>query len=132
MEHAEKGLKKPSDTLLLLGLSKEEKALINGLISSFEIETVDLSAAAIERFVQQVPEKKICLIVFRIDESLQKQDRVIREIRDVVGSQVLFLVLVPEKNTGEIGKYLKAGADDYIAKPIDLKTFMKKMERFLG
>ena len=32
----------------------------------------------------------------------------------------------------ESDEAFKAGADDYIAKPIDLKTFMKKMERFLG
>jgi DNA-binding response OmpR family regulator len=27
---------------------------------------------------------------------------------------------------------IKAGADDYLAKPIDLKTFMNKMTRFLS
>ncbi len=32
----------------------------------------------------------------------------------------------------ESDEAFKAGADDYIAKPIDLKTFMKKMERFLS
>ena len=32
----------------------------------------------------------------------------------------------------ESDEAFKAGADDYIAKPIDLKTFMKKMEQFLG
>ena len=32
----------------------------------------------------------------------------------------------------ESDEAFKAGADDYISKPIDLKTFMKKIERFLG
>lgn len=32
----------------------------------------------------------------------------------------------------EMDEAINAGADDYIAKPIDLKTFMSKMERFLN
>jgi hypothetical protein len=116
-------LKTPSEAILLLDLLTEEKSLINGLISSFELEAVDLSAASIGRFVQQFPEKKICLIVFRIDESLKHQDRVIRRVRDVVGGQVLFLVLVPQKNRGEIPRYLKAGADDYMTLPLDEERF---------
>ena len=46
----------PSDTILLFDLSPAEKALIQGLISSFEIETVDLSLATIGNFAQNLPE----------------------------------------------------------------------------
>ena len=90
-------MKTPSESILLFGLSTEEKGLIKGLISSFEIELVDLSIDTIENFVAEFPEKKICLIVYHVDENQKKHNYIIRVIRNIVGNQVPFLILVPQK-----------------------------------
>ena len=113
----------PSDTILLFDLSPAEKDLVQGLLSSFEIETVDLSLATIGNFAQHLPEKKVCLIVYHIDENLKKQNYIIRVIRAFVGDQIPFLVLVPPQKADEIEKYLQAGADDYMELPLNENRF---------
>jgi hypothetical protein len=113
----------PSDTILLFDLSPAERDLIQGLISSFEIETVDLSLATIGNFAQHLPEKKICLIVYHIDAYQKKQNYIIRVIRAFVGDQIPFLVLVPPQKADEIEKYLRAGADDYMELPLNENRF---------
>ena len=54
--------------------------------------------------------------------------RNIKQIR----SDIPIIVQTAMHFDDESDEAYKAGADDYIAKPIDLKTFMKKMERFLS
>jgi response regulator RpfG family c-di-GMP phosphodiesterase len=117
------GLKIPSETILLFGLSPAEKDLIKRLISSFEIETVDLSLATIGTFAQKFPEKKPCLIVYHIDEYQKQQNYIIRVIRAFVGNRIPFLVLVPRQKSDEIEKYLKAGVDDYMELPVNENRF---------
>ena len=116
-------MKTPSETILLFGLSPAEKDLIQGLISSFEIETVDLSLATIGNFAQKFPEKKICLIVYHIDEYQKKQNYIIQVIRAFVGNRIPFLVLVPPQKSDEIEKFLRAGADDYMELPLNENRF---------
>jgi hypothetical protein len=123
VQRRKNGLKTPSESILLFGLSTEEKGLIKGLISSFEIELVDLSIDTIENFIAEFPEKKICLIVYHVDENQKKDNYIIRAIRNIIGSQVPFLILVPQKKLSEISKYLKAGADDYIDTPLKTSRF---------
>jgi hypothetical protein len=117
------GLKTPSEAILLFGLSTAERAVIKGLISPFQIKAVDLSINTIGNFIQEFPEKKICLIVLHIDERLQKQIHIIREIRNIVGHQVPFLVLIPPQKISETSKYLRAGADDYMELPLNENRF---------
>jgi hypothetical protein len=116
-------LKTPSETILQFGLSPAEKDLIKRLISSFEVETVDLSLATIGNFAQKFPEKKPCLIVYHIDEYQKQQNYIIRVIRAFVGNRIPFLVLVPGRKSDEIEKYLKAGADDYMELPVNENRF---------
>ena len=48
-------------------------------------------------------------------------------------SKYSYIIMVTAKTqTDDIVEALEAGADDFISKPIDLKTFMNKLERFLG
>jgi CheY-like chemotaxis protein len=54
--------------------------------------------------------------------------RSIKEIR----SDIPIIVQTAMHFSDESDEAYKSGADDYIAKPIDLKTFMSKMERFLS
>ena len=98
MQRKKNGLKTASESILLFGLSTEERNLVKGLISSFEIELVDLSINTFESFVAEFPEKKICLIVYHVDENQKKNNYIIRVIRNIVGNQVPFLILVPQKN----------------------------------
>lgn len=117
------GLKSPSETILLFGLSNAETILVKRLISSFEIETVPLTVSTVRKFVTDFPEKKICLIIFHIDLEHPRQDRVIRLIRDFVGPRVPFLILVPEEKLHEIKKLLDAGADDFMELPLNENRF---------
>jgi hypothetical protein len=119
----ENGLKTPSETLLLFGLTPEEKDLIKGLVSSFEIEMADLSIDTFENFIAEFPETKICLVVLHIDEHLSKQNYFIRVIRNAVGNEVPFLILVPPQKFTKISKYLRAGADDYMELPLNENRF---------
>ena len=54
-----------------------------------------------------------------------------RNIKNINSNIPIIVQTAADYNDGE--KLSKsAGADDYISKPIDLKTFMNKLERFLG
>jgi serine phosphatase RsbU (regulator of sigma subunit) len=54
-----------------------------------------------------------------------------REIK-AIRSHIPIVVQTAVHFSEEMEEAMKAGADDYISKPIDLKTFMRKMEKFLG
>ena len=112
-----------SETILLFGLSETETTLIKRLISSFEIEPVGLTISTVRQFVTDFPEKKICLIVYRLDTHRPRQDRTIRLIRDFIGPLVPFLLLTPKISFKEIKKLLTSGADDYMELPLNENRF---------
>ena len=112
-----------SETILLFGLSEAETTLVKRLISSFEIEPVGLTISTIRQFVTDFPEKKICLIVYRLDTHRPRQDRTIRLIRDFIGPLVPFLLLTPKISFKEIKKLLASGADDYMELPLNENRF---------
>ena len=116
-------LKTPTATILTFGITAAETALVSKLISSFEIDLVDLTIGTVRNFVKNNPSKKIALVVYQIDPKHPRQPRVIQLIRDFVGPLVPFLVLVPNETLGDIKKYLDAGADDFIEMPINENRF---------
>ena len=116
-------MKSPSETILLFGLSTAETILVKRLISSFEIETTPLTIGTVRKFVQDFPEKKICLVIFHVKTKHPRQDRVIRLIRDFVGPLTPFLIVVPKEKISDIKKYLSAGADDFIELPLNEDRF---------
>ncbi len=107
------------ETILLFGLSESETNLTKRLISSFEIETVSLSIGKLRDFITRHPDKKICLVIYGIDEKYPRPVRVIQLINDLVGSLVPFLVLIPHEKHSQIRKYIEAGADDFIDRPLN-------------
>ena len=98
-------------------------ALVDNLVSSFEIGTVPLTIGTVRNFVKNNPTQKICLVIYNIDPEHPRQSRVIQLIRDFVGALVPFLILVPTTHLGEIKKYLNAGADDFIELPLNESRF---------
>lgn len=116
-------MQSPSETILLFGLSNTETSLVKRLVSSFEIEIVPLTIGTIRHFINTFPDKKICLVIFAIDTTHRRQDRVIGLIRDFVGPLVPFLILIPKQQSGDIRKYLNAGADDFMELPLNEERF---------
>jgi len=116
-------MKAPSETILTFGLSATMAALVNNLVSSFEINIVPLTIGTVRNFVKNNPTQKTCLVIYNIDPEHPRQARVIQLIRDFVGALVPFLVLVPATHLGEIKKYLNAGADDFIELPLNESRF---------
>lgn len=107
------------ETILLFGLSDAETKLTKRLISSFELETVSLTIGKLRNYINDHPDKKICLVIYGIDETHPRPERAIQLINDLVGSLVPFLVLVPHERRGQIRKYIEAGADDFIDRPLN-------------
>ncbi len=116
-------MKTRSNTILLLNLSEAETQLVKRLPSPFEIETVSLSVGAIKNIIKTFPEKKICLIIYHIEENRKRQHRSIQLIRDLVGAFVPILLLVPTQKSGEIKKCIRAGADDFMELPLNENRF---------
>lgn len=112
-----------SDTILLFGLSESETTLVRRLVASFEIDVVPLTISTVQEFIRDHPEKKTCLVIFRVGEERQRHERVIRLIRDFVGPPVPFLILIPGSKIGEIMKYIRAGADDFMELPLNENRF---------
>ncbi len=113
----------PNEIILTFGLSPAETALVDRLVSSFEIETAALTIATVRNFVKNNPAKKIDLVVYHVNPDHEKQDRVIQLIRDFVGETVPFLILVPPENKRELKKLLDAGADDFVELPLNEDRF---------
>ncbi len=116
-------LTQPTETILLFGLSDIETWLVKNLVSSFEIETESLTLKKLVEFRKNSPQKKICLVVFHVDEKLGRQHQVIRRIRQIIGNQVPLLVIVPREHLSKIRRFLKAGGDDYIPLPLNTNRF---------
>lgn len=100
-----------------------EKTLVTRLVASFAIDLVPLTIHTIRDFIVSHPEKKISLTIFRVDHRENRQDRIIRLIRDFVGPLVPILILVPRNRMSEIRKFLDAGADDYMEVPLNRERF---------
>ncbi|MBW1634662.1 MAG: serine/threonine protein kinase [Deltaproteobacteria bacterium] len=111
------------ETILLLGLSASETRLITRLVSSFTVDAESITVNELENFKNSSPNKKVCLIVFQVDEDSGQQQREISRIRQVLGDFIPLLILIPPKNIPEIKKYLKAGGDDYITLPLNENHF---------
>ena len=116
-------MKPRSKTILLFNPSETETRLVKGLQSSFDIETLPLSIGTIKNFIKTFPEKKICLIIYHIEENQKRPNRVIKLIRNVVGAFVPILILVPTQQSGKIKKYISAGADDFMTLPLNENRF---------
>jgi len=112
-----------TETILLFGLSDIETWLVNRLVSSFEIETESMTLGKLSEFQNNSPKKKICLVVFHVDEKLERQHLAVRRIRQVIGDLVPLLILVPREKVSEIKRFLKAGGDDYIPLPLNTNRF---------
>ncbi|GBC60818.1 serine/threonine protein kinase [Desulfonema ishimotonii] len=65
----------------------------------------------------------ICLIVFRVDEAAKNTEAEIPALRRTVGPSLPLLLLIPPEQRPYIGKYLRAGADDFWVLPLDETLF---------
>lgn len=93
------------------------------LVASFELDLVPLTVSTVRKFIQAHPEKKTCLVIFRVAEQHQRHDRVIQLIRDFVGPMVPFLILLPDSKIRDLMKYIRAGADDFMELPLNEHRF---------
>lgn len=112
-----------SQAVLLAGLLPEETALIEKLISVFDIEACPVSLSNLDESPAILSDKNICLAVFRADEKLGRQDRFIRRISELLDRPVPLMVLVPEESASRIREYVHAGADDFSLLPLDEDSF---------
>ena len=81
-----------------------------------------------ERALEMLGENKYTIIM--LDWMLPGMDGIelCRRIRNMPGGERCFILMVTAKNTHEdMLKVLGAGADDYIAKPVDVKTLKTRL-----
>lgn len=112
----------PPETILQFGLTEVELNLIEDLTSSFEVDRVTLTIQTIRKFVTNFPISRLCLVVYRV-QNRDKEDGIIRLIRDFIGPLIPILLLVPKEKRKNIKKYLQAGADDFINLPLHSNQF---------
>lgn len=112
-----------SETILICNLSESESKLVQQLVGSFEIEIVPLTIRSMRQFVRNNPDKKICLVLYKISLNYPKQERIISLIRDFIGPLAPILVIVPIERRNEIRKYVHNGADDFIELPLNKDRF---------
>jgi len=70
-----------------------------------------------------------------LDMALPKMDgfTVVRKLKDHIGlSNIPVIAMTAQVMKGDREKILEAGCDDYIAKPIDTDSFLKKIGKWLG
>ncbi len=116
-------LRTTSQAVLLAGLLPEETALIEKLISVFDIEAWPIAIDTLKNPGTLFTDKEICLAVFHADEKYGRQDRHIRRLSELLSRPVPLLVLVPEGSSGRIRGYVQAGADDFSLLPLDEDSF---------
>ncbi len=113
----------PTQAVLLAGLLPEESALIEKLISVFDIEACSITIDDLQRPGTIFSDKEFCLAVFHADERSGRQDRHIRHLSELLNRPVPLLVLVTPESTDRIRDYVQAGADDYSLLPLDEDSF---------
>ena len=112
----------PPETILQFGLTETESKLVKSLTSSFEVDRVSLTIQTTRHFLRDFPKNKLTLVVFHV-QNKDKEDRVIRLIRDFIGPLIPILLLIPHKRRNETKKYLEAGADDFVNLPLNENQF---------
>jgi len=112
----------PPETILQYGLKEVEAQLIEDLTSSFVVDRVTLTIQTTRNFLRNFPKNRLCLVVYRVQDR-EKEDGVIRLIRDFIGPLIPILLLIPRERRGEIKKYLQAGSDDFIILPLRKNQF---------
>lgn len=112
----------PPETILQFGLTETESKLIKSLTSSFEVDRVPLTIQTTRHFLRNFPKSKLTLVVFHV-QNKDKEDRIIRLVRDFIGPLIPILLFIPRERRNETKKYLQAGADDFINLPLRKNQF---------
>jgi CheY-like chemotaxis protein len=110
------------ETILQFGLTESESTLVKSLTSSFEVDRISLTIQTTRHFLYDFPKNKLCLVIYHVQDQ-DREDRVIRLIRDFIGPLIPILLLIPPEKRSEIKKYLQAGADDFINLPLNNNQF---------
>ncbi|SLM31230.1 putative Calcium/calmodulin-dependent protein kinase [Desulfamplus magnetovallimortis] len=111
------------ETILMFGLTKSEELLTRRLTRSFEIRAEAVGKLPFKEYEQFFRQKKISLVIIHVDENRIRQVEKIRRIKKILDPPVPLLVLLPKELLSNINHYLKAGADDFIAMPIQEESF---------
>lgn len=117
----------PSESVLLIGLSPQESAVVKQLLSRFEIETRSEDISKTEELQDFLSQTNICLVILRMDEHHGRPDQQIRRIKRLLPHPVPLLLLIPPDLTSKIRSYLHAGADDYWVEPLDEIVFPPRL-----
>jgi len=112
----------PPETILQFGLTETEAKLIKSLTSSFEVDRVPLTIQTTRHFLRNFPKSKLTLVVFHV-QNKDKENRIIRLVRDFIGPLIPILLFIPRERRNETKKYLQAGADDFINLPLKKNQF---------
>lgn len=112
----------PPETILQFGLTETESQLIKSLTSSFEVDRVPLTIQTTRHFLRNFPKSKLTLVVFHV-QNKDKEDRIIRLVRDFIGPLIPILLLIPRERRNDTKKYLQAGADDFVNLPLKKNQF---------
>ena len=106
--------------------------VINRLLEPYKINIVNCSSGkeCIDRIKQG---EKYDIIM--LDHMMPELDgvatmKILRKIKDIKLPPIISMTA--NAVTGTQNKYLKAGFDDYIAKPIDIKSLNKLMTKYFG
>ena len=106
--------------------------VINRLLEPYKINIVNCSSGkeCIDRIKQG---EKYDIIM--LDHMMPELDgvatmKILRKIKEIKLPPIISMTA--NAVTGTQNKYLKAGFDDYIAKPIDIKSLNKLMTKYFG
>lgn len=135
---SQKGEDAPTDArylmakrILVVEDNPDNRILISDVILSlgYEVIIAEDGEEGIERTLADSPD------LILMDLSLPKKDgwTAAREIKDNEAlASIPIVALTAHAMVGDREKALKAGCDDYISKPIDLRELTSKLAHFLG
>lgn len=107
----------------MVDLTVTEKMLITRLARSFEIKMSSVPQFNPEDDAHLFHVKEICLVILHAGSDPVKAIAKIRWIKKILTMPVPLLVLMPEGQLAHINKFMKAGADDFIAMPLNEESF---------
>ena len=99
--------------------------------AGYEFVIVENGKLAVEHFISLQPD--IILMDISMPEmNGQQATMAIRELEQETGGHVMIVALTAHALNGDREKYLEAGMDDYMPKPIGPRALIQKLEEWLS
>ncbi len=84
-----------------------------------------------EQFIESIKQGKTCKVIF-LDDGMPEETKVLPRLKEIPGFKIPVIAYTANAINGIRDKYLEAGYDEYLSKPVDKKELRRVLKMYLS